>query len=217
MTIEKAIQFLEAVYGPFGRGAGVPAKEIAGAEKRLERKLPAALTAYYRQTGRVKALHASFNRLVAPGRLEFAGDHLVFYEENQEVVVWAIASAALEKDDPPVDQGQFDRKKKRWSFYPEFKSVSEFACAQGAWQAVQGGLPFVGVRDDHKAAPRLGAPALETSGMTAWLLPGGVVLKAGPRYLGLATRDKTRFLAASSKLGLQTEDWDWATLQDEAS
>lgn len=222
MTIDDALRFLEAVFGPLGAEAAVPAVEMEAAEARLGFALPRALRTLYLRTGRAKSLHAAHNMLVPPEAIDLAGDHLVFYEENQAVVVWAIARARLSEADPPVDQGQCSDD--GWTFYPEFGSVSEFACSQGAWQAVQGGLPFVGVLQQPAEARRIdaagmtaafGAPSLVTEGMQAWLVDGGVAVDAGDGYLGLATRNAADFESASARLGLELDDWDYATLRDE--
>ncbi len=222
MTIDDSIRFLEAIFGPFGADGGVPVDEIEAAESRLGFALPRALRTLHGRTGRVKSLHAAHNRLVAIDEVDFASDHLVFYEENQDVVVWAIARSRLSEEDPPVDQGQLADDE--WTFYSEFASVSEFACAQGAWQAVQGGLPFVGVVQQPADARRLdaaamtkafGAPSLLAEGMSAWLVEGGVAIDAGDGYVGLATRDAAAFESASALLGLELGAWDYATARDD--
>lgn len=232
--MDAAFRFLEVIYGPFGADDSVSASEVLAAEARLGVKLPAALVALYRRTGRATSLHESHNRLVTLEQVDFAGDHLVFYEENQDVVVWGIERSRLADDDPPVDQGQPTAAPNVGTFYPEFASVSEFARAQGAWQAVQGGLPYVGALTSPamrarsseaqalaaNAAPArafrdsLGEPALETAGMLAWLVDGGVFVDARG-YLGLATREASQFEAACVGLGIEVEDWDYATLTDE--
>jgi hypothetical protein len=51
--------------------------------------------------------------------------------------------------------------------------------------------------------------------MRAWLVENGVALVAGDDYLGLATRDAASFVAASARLGVAIEAWDYATLRDE--
>ena len=90
---------------------------------------------------------------------------------------------------------------------------------QAAWQAVQGGLPFVGVKQGKAQVSALiealGAPVLERSGMRAWLLEKGVVVDAGDGFVGLATQEAESFVAASARLGMEVEQWDYATLRDE--
>lgn len=57
-------------------------------------------------------------------------------------------------------------------------------------------------------------PVLASRGMKAWWVEGGVVVLAGKDCLGLATRTAERFTAASTELGLEVAEWDFATLQD---
>src|SRR5205823_6649839 len=161
---------VESIFGPLGGDAGVPEVDILEAERRLGVLLPQTLRELYHRTGRVATFHAAHNRLVPLDEIDFSDDHLTFYEENQNVVVWGIARARLSEPDPPVDQGQPPRADgERWDFYSEFRSVSEFIRAQAAWQAVQGGLPFGGVMLEFAqfgaVAAELGAPALELEGM----------------------------------------------------
>lgn len=216
-TMRDALTFLEAIYGPFDASSGYSKSEVDAAEARCEARLPAALRELYLRTGRVEALHRSHNRLSPPIELGFAGDHLAFYEENQAVVVWAIAREHLGEPNPPVDQGQ-RTEPDTWTYYPEAASVSQFACAQGAWQAVKGGLPFVGGLDvtdgPLSVEEKLGAPTFASETIRAWLVDGGVATEAEGGHVGLATRTEDAFVAASARLGLEVDDWDYATVVD---
>lgn len=142
----------------------------------------------------------------------------MFYEENQSVVAWGIRLTALEHANPPVRQAPL-HPDEALEFFDEFDSVSEAARAFGAWQAVQGGLPYVGVLDapEHAGtcAQRLSAPNLTTVGLRAWLVQGGVATLAGDSLLGLATRSPADFHCATTALGLDVQNWDYATLRDE--
>jgi hypothetical protein len=220
--IERSIRFIEAIFGPIGADAAIPADAVVAAEHRLGFALPGALRELYLRTGSSEAIHASHNTIVPLDRLDFADDHLIFYEENQGVVSWGIARTRVSEDDPPVDQGQPPAGHAGWAFYPEFDSVSHFACAQAAWQAIQGGLPFVGAREGDGRGPRvdtgsmtkaLGSPALTTPGLTAWLVEGGVAVATEGDFVGLATREAKEFLSASARLGLTLEQWSYSTLR----
>jgi hypothetical protein len=226
VDISCALSFLEAVFGAHRPEDRMSDPILNAAELRLGLRLPLAVRALYSVTGSSKAIHRSHNELVAPERIYVGGDHLVFYEENQAGVVWGIPLSRLGAEDPPVDQGQPDLGSSTWTFYPEFRSVSEFACAQGAWQAVQGGLPYVGVRQRPRAEDaggatrlaleaKLGPAKLVIDGMSAWLVERGVAVELPGGYLGLATRDGEQFKAASARIGVQMEDWDYATLRDD--
>ena len=119
----------------------VPARQLNVAEKRLRIKLPKALREYYLAAGRERRLNHAFNRLLAPSEWELHGDKLVFCEENQCVVVWAVRLAPG-CDDPPVFVATVvDGEPARW--FPEHGHSSQFLVfmlhLQGAYG---GGLPF---------------------------------------------------------------------------
>lgn len=228
MTFTDALQFLTTVYG----AAFTPATDetrsatmaaIAAAEARLGITLPATLRSLYVETGHVEALHQRHNRLVPLAQIDVAGEYLVFYEENQGVVVWGVAAAALATgvsvDDLPVAQGYEDAAMPSgWAFHAEFASVAEFMCAQGAWQAVQGGLPFVGVMTktpDERGWESDAAPDFVSDGLRAWLVADGVAIEAGDTYVGLATHHADTFAAASARGGIDVDCWDYATVTDE--
>lgn len=221
--MDRSVRFIEAIFGRLGPEAAIPGEVVVATERRLGVLLPSALRELYLRTGASTALHNSHNTIVPLDQMEFAGDHLIFYEENQGVVSWGIARSRLSEDDPPVDQGQPPVGNAGWDFYPEFASVSEFACAQAAMQAVEGGLPFVGVKHEPGRGPTvdvdrmtnaLGPPALKTAGLTAWLVEGGVAVAAEGGFVGLATREAKPFLSVSASLGLAVEDWSYSTLRD---
>lgn len=218
-VLAESLRFVEAIFGPLGSDAGVPAEEVKAAEKRLQLSLPEALRELYRRTGKLASLHAAHNTLVAIDEVDFADDRLIFYEENQGVVAWGIERSRLADADPPVEQGQPPREVGgRWEFSPEFASISEFVHAQAAWQAVNGGLPFVGVKLHQSLSaavlPALGTPALALVGMRAWLLDRGVVVEAGDS-VHAATRDAESFEVTSAQLEIAIDEWDYATLTDD--
>ena len=170
---------------------GFAARQLDAAERGLGLRLPAAL-------------HQRHDRLLSPRQLTVLDDHLVFYEENQNVVLWGIRVPDLKRADPPVRQGQEHDGHSHW--YPEFKSVSEFAQAHGAWQAVMGGMRFVAHRASTKRVPKsLGSPDFESRRMKAWLIPGGLVVLAGGDYLAAGVRKR----AALARLG--EIDWDYVS------
>jgi hypothetical protein len=196
------LRFLEKLYG---RLRGVGAGQLDAAERRLGLKLPRALRTYYLKTGATRALHQRHNRLLSPRQLRVADDHLVFYEENQNVVEWGIRVRDLKRADPPVRQGQ--QHDDHWHWYPEFKSVSEFALAQGAWQAVMGGMRYVANRAGTKRPPKsLGAPVFENAGMKAWLIPGGVAVLAGGDFFAAGVRKRSELFRLGGDI-----DWDYVS------
>jgi hypothetical protein len=222
-SIESALEWMARLYGPFTDAHRLEATALTTAEARLGVKLPRALREYYRVTGSHPALNRTHNRLIEPARIGFvvgpAGEQfLVFYEENQEVVVWGIPRADLGLEDPPVWQCHVDVNG-TWSFYPEAASVSELVCAQAAWNAVQGALPYVGVKsaegDEGELArlrADLGLPDFRSAGLDAWLSAGGVFVMAGTTYAGVATHSREAFDALLDRFA--EVEWDYTTLED---
>jgi hypothetical protein len=233
MNIHGAIEVLEEVYGPFGAHDGVSQSELDALGQRLRVPVPPALQVLYRRTGRSEPLHRSHNALVEPGDVSIEGGHLVFYTENQNVCAWGIALAALGLDDPPIDVSCLGQSGElQWM--EEFPSVTEFLCVQGAWQAIQGGLPFVGVRTAtevagvepkagteevgsriRSAANRAGRRYIASRATEAWIVKGCVFAMASDAYFGLAGREAEQFVRASEELGIADDDWDYATLRDD--
>jgi hypothetical protein len=127
--------------GRQARLAGVPITLITRAERRLNVRLPGTLRNFLLTVGRVHALTSAFNRLLPPK--EWAVDHgkLVFWEENQAVVLWGIAAASNPPDDPAVYQGS-NGDTVEW--YVEHRHVSTFLAFMLHWEAAWGGMPFCG-------------------------------------------------------------------------
>ena len=84
------MELVHAFYRPLSRKTSVPEKEIAAAEARLNIRLPGVLREFYLRAGAHKEVNRSHNRLIAPNELEMQNGKLVFYEENQRVVLWGI-------------------------------------------------------------------------------------------------------------------------------
>jgi hypothetical protein len=177
-------------------------------------------------------VHQKHNVLVAPRDLRIEDGHLVIYKENQWVCDWGIAVDSLGADDPPVHVSYVDAAGKVcWG--DEFSSVTEFLCAQGAWQAIEGGLPFVGLVTDveiaglestsatsmgkrvRSTARQIGREFVATKGMTAWVIQGCVLAMASDSHFGLASRDEARFMDVCGQLGVRMDDWDYASLRDD--
>lgn len=84
---------------------GLPEAEIEAGEQRLGIRLPAALRVYYQVAGGFDQLNQVHNRLYAPDQWELQDGKLLFMEENQNVVVWAVEVSDASPEDPPVLQG----------------------------------------------------------------------------------------------------------------
>ena len=63
--------------------------------------LPEVLSAYYLELGRHEALNETYNQLLPPDQVRDYVDYLVFFEENQQVVEWAVRKADTDQPDPP--------------------------------------------------------------------------------------------------------------------
>ncbi len=59
---------------------------------------------FYRSLGRVDALCRAHHLVLPPKRLRVEEQHLVFMEENQDVVTWGVPLTSLGSDDPVVWQ-----------------------------------------------------------------------------------------------------------------
>jgi hypothetical protein len=87
---------------PLAEGDGCDPAEIAAAEARLGFPLPVALTEWYLLAGRRGDMNHTQDALVPIEHLDMDDEWLVFYTENQSVVLWAISALDLQQSDPPV-------------------------------------------------------------------------------------------------------------------
>lgn len=82
----------------------IPDAEIAAAEEKSGVRLPTALREYYLVCGKEQRLNEAFNRLLNPQDWALDGSNLIFMEENQAVVLWAVSVNDPATEDPPVFQ-----------------------------------------------------------------------------------------------------------------
>ena len=82
---------------------GLKKEQVVAAERRLKRKLRAALRTYCEVGGRL-LINTEHNCLYSPRDLVVRDKKLVFMEENQAVVVWAMDIKELNQPDPEVFQ-----------------------------------------------------------------------------------------------------------------
>lgn len=229
MDMENALASLEEVYGAFGEKDAVSQQEIDAAGQRLGLVLPRALQVLYRRTGRSVSLHQSNDVLVLPRDLVIEDGHLIFYNENQRVCRWGIAVSSLVLDDPPVHTSYLGTSGEQWML--EAASVTEFIRVHGSWQAVQGGLPVVGVvsgasiagvstsksglgRKVREAASHAASPFVVTKTTSAWIIQGCVLAMASDEHFGLAAREAEPFCQVAGQLGMTLDDWDYASLRE---
>ncbi|MCJ8332298.1 MAG: hypothetical protein HRT89_22470 [Lentisphaeria bacterium] len=113
---------------------GEPITEADGMEDSLIERAPVAIPlsmkAYYSVCGNHQ-INTEHNRLLSPEQTYREGDHLVFAEENQNVVIWGILLNE-QQDDPIVFQGQENEEKITW--YSEEMTFSNFLLGMWKWQ-----------------------------------------------------------------------------------
>lgn len=101
MTISETLAAVEKVYGVFGDDARISEERLDQSEQRLGTRLPDALRTVYLRTGQ-HPLHHACDTLVPPEQLAFSDDSLVFYEQQQGSIFWAICRDDLTSADPAV-------------------------------------------------------------------------------------------------------------------
>ncbi|MBE9040924.1 hypothetical protein IQ235_09045 [Oscillatoriales cyanobacterium LEGE 11467] len=94
--------FIDRWYQPVITNDGYREAEIVAAERKLQLRLPAALTEWYLLFGNRDDIWQTQDSLCAPGDLCLDEDGLRFYDENQGCFHWSIPTANLNEDDPPV-------------------------------------------------------------------------------------------------------------------
>ena len=90
------------VYPPLTPTDGVEDSILLAAEARLGVLLPRRLRECYLLTGKRSDMHRSLDVLLPPQELKLASETIIFYLENQGVVVWGIRIADAHLEDPPV-------------------------------------------------------------------------------------------------------------------
>lgn len=123
---------------------GFSKEEMIALEKQLEVKLPIKFKEYYQELGKEENLNYVYNRLLKPDdEIEFSDDDfLVFYEENQNVVIWGIKKEDLAKDNPPV-YGNYDTiERSDWEI--ETQTTEDFFLMMAIYNGTFRGLQYNG-------------------------------------------------------------------------
>jgi hypothetical protein len=105
---------------------------------KLKSDLPKTLLEYYLLIGKENKVNSFFNRLVPATKLYFIKDYLIFFEENQECVLWAILKNDLKYSDPKV-YASYDNGE---TWIIDGNKLSEFLISMALWQASIGALKF---------------------------------------------------------------------------
>jgi hypothetical protein len=109
---------------------GVAESRLRRAEKRLGTTLPSAVREFYSVAGAARETR-EHNRLYLPEDLVIEEGRLIFMEENQAVVDWAVSVGSRPKADPEVWQ-RVNEDDAPW--YSEGMTFAEFIIKNLAWQ-----------------------------------------------------------------------------------
>ena len=126
------------------KNSGYSENEIVEVENNLEIKFPEILREYYHILGKNKAVNESFNRLLnINGEIGFTDDnnYLVFYEENQGVVYWAISKNEIGNNNPKV-YGNYYPNNKSGDWFIDSETIEGFLLTMAYWNGVLGGLKY---------------------------------------------------------------------------
>ncbi len=119
---------------------GFSADELLQTETALGKPLPTVLKDFYAKYGRYP-LNQAHNRLVAPNKLTVDDNgFVVFYEENQGVILWALALADFAEENPIIYES-YDNGN-TWVSHADKERLSSFLVDVTLFQAIMGGYPF---------------------------------------------------------------------------
>ncbi len=118
--------------------SGVPERDVAAWETRNGVELPGPLREYLLEVGNMP-FNRAYNRLYALDDLSIEDGKLVFMEENQNVVQWAIDIEDM-SGDPLIFQRASGEDDEIW--YPEEEQCAAFLELMIYWQTVNGGFDF---------------------------------------------------------------------------
>jgi hypothetical protein len=99
-------EMVSSVMSPLGEDEGETEDRVSFAEELLELKFPVLLREYYLRTANRKDINRHMNRLLSLDDLFIDNGNLIFFEENQCVCFWGIALSDLDRNNPPILQGQ---------------------------------------------------------------------------------------------------------------
>lgn len=133
------MNYLDIIYTLYAaQPEGYSTAALEQAEARIGYTLTAVLKHYYQRIGLNEMVNAAFNRLLTPAQLGFSDNgYLVFYEENQAVVVWGIKKEDLTQDNPPV-YGSYDHGE---TWLLDADNLEKFLLNMAYTNAALGALP----------------------------------------------------------------------------
>ncbi len=182
--------------------SGVPERDIEAWEARSGVELPGPLREYLLQVGNM-AFNRAYNRLYALDDLSIEDGKLVFMEENQNVVQWAIDTGDM-SGDPLVFQRAGGEDDETW--YPEEEQCAAFLELMIYWQTVNGGFEFFAMGDAPESVIKKISREWERkatgSGVTCFTRKGAVLCIID------GDTDENLMLSASSEALLETAIMD---------
>jgi hypothetical protein len=137
------IQKIKTLYD-LSQNDGYSENEIIEAENNLSIKFPRILREYYLILGKNKTVNESFNRLLnINGETGFTEDtrYLVFYEENQGAVYWAIDQKDLGHNNPKV-YGNYDPNNGSDDWFTDSETMEGFLLSMAYWNGALEGLKY---------------------------------------------------------------------------
>ncbi len=182
--------------------SGIPEQDIAAWEARTGERLPEPLREYLLEVGNM-AFNRAYNRLYPLDEISIEDGKLIFMEENQNVVQWALDLADI-SGDPLVFQRASDEDEALW--YPEEEGCQDFLTLMIYWQTVNGGFEFFALADAPEPAVKKITKAWERkaagSGVTCFARKGVALAVVE------GDDDYSIMLAASSEALLETAMMD---------
>lgn len=124
---------------------GIDIDDIYKVEKTLNCKIPNTLVDYYTQIGKIELFTNGFNQFVAPEELLILDNKLVFLEENQGVLYWAIdldENTVYQTSDLNVNTTWYKEDFKLPSFLEMMLYFQCLFADQSYHQKVQGGFDY---------------------------------------------------------------------------
>ena len=134
----------EKLLGSLGGQPGLSEEFLEQTEEGLGLRLPLALRDYYVAVGALRDLNDAHDQLLGPANWFVDAGKLAFMVENQAVVYWGVEATERPNADPPVFLG-VNAKPIEW--HPTHDRCSEFLLVMMHWQAVCGGLEFLGMAE----------------------------------------------------------------------
>jgi hypothetical protein len=198
---------------------GCSIESVQQAEMHLGTVFPLILRHFYIRYGN-HPLHQAHNRLILPQNLQNEKGFVVFYEENQGVVLWAIAVADFVHENPVVYES-YDNGE-TWILHEDKERLADFLTDVSLFQAIMGGFPFTSGHFGLNAS-------VEEKIRNTFAQLSGYVAKRGMRYYGkpseliaimegeesndlwIACRKKADFRKLCRQLQL---DWDYNSLEE---